>query len=224
MEDWRSYDDVAEIYGRVHAPRFAEAARDLVRALGIEEGQRVLDVGTGTGAAADEVARTGAGVVGIDRSLGMLSVAHRDRPSLSVVGAEAIDLRPRLLQEDVDGQFRARQVRQGARLEQHAGPLDGGRKLRQAGCVQRREGERRLAVEEPDGGETRRHGGPRRSRQALVDLVLEEFARLIEQVELDETVGEPAHDLVAAPADGRELLEIEVKGERVDAREGLALA
>jgi ubiquinone/menaquinone biosynthesis C-methylase UbiE len=92
MEDWRSYDDVAEIYERVHAPRFAEAARDLVRALGIEEGQRVLDVGTGTGAAADEVARTGAGVVGIDRSLGMLSVAHRDRPSLSVVGAEAIDL------------------------------------------------------------------------------------------------------------------------------------
>ena len=50
MEDWRSYDDVAETYGRVHAPRFAEAARDLVKALGIVEGERVLDVGTGTGA------------------------------------------------------------------------------------------------------------------------------------------------------------------------------
>ena len=52
----------------------------------------MLDVGTGTGAAADEVARTGARVVGIDRSLGMLSVGHRERPSLPVVAAEAIDL------------------------------------------------------------------------------------------------------------------------------------
>jgi ubiquinone/menaquinone biosynthesis C-methylase UbiE len=49
-------------------------------------------VGTGTGAAADEGARTGATVVGIDRSLGMLSVAHRERPSIPVVAGEAIDL------------------------------------------------------------------------------------------------------------------------------------
>jgi ubiquinone/menaquinone biosynthesis C-methylase UbiE len=92
MEDWRSYDDVAETYGRVHAPRFAEAARDLVEALHVVEGERVLDVGTGTGGSAEEVARTGAKVVGIDRSLGMLSVAHRERPSIPVVAAEAIDL------------------------------------------------------------------------------------------------------------------------------------
>jgi ubiquinone/menaquinone biosynthesis C-methylase UbiE len=92
MDDWRSYDGVAETYERVHAARFAEAARDLVDALRIGEGQRVLDVGTGTGAAADEVARTGAKVVGIDRSLGMLSVAHRERPALPVVAGEAIDL------------------------------------------------------------------------------------------------------------------------------------
>jgi ubiquinone/menaquinone biosynthesis C-methylase UbiE len=92
MEDWRSYDGVAETYERVHAPRFAEAGRDLVASLRIEEGQRVLDVGTGTGAAADEVKRAGARVVGIDRSLGMLTVAHRERPSVPVVGAEAIDL------------------------------------------------------------------------------------------------------------------------------------
>jgi ubiquinone/menaquinone biosynthesis C-methylase UbiE len=92
MDDWRSYDRVAETYERVHAPRFAEAARDLVDALRIGEGQRVLDVGTGTGSAADEVARTGAKVVGIDRSLGMLSVAHRERPALPVVAGEAIDL------------------------------------------------------------------------------------------------------------------------------------
>jgi ubiquinone/menaquinone biosynthesis C-methylase UbiE len=92
MEDWRTYDGVAETYQRVHAPRFAEAARDLVGALGIEEGQRVLDIGTGTGASADEIARTGARVVGVDRSLRMLSVAHRERPSLSLAAADVLDL------------------------------------------------------------------------------------------------------------------------------------
>jgi ubiquinone/menaquinone biosynthesis C-methylase UbiE len=92
MEDWRTYDGVAEIYERVHAPRFADAARDLVAALGIEGGQRVLDIGTGTGAAADEIARTDAKVVGVDRSLRMLSVAHRERPSLPFVAADVLDL------------------------------------------------------------------------------------------------------------------------------------
>lgn len=92
MEDWRSYDGVAEIYERVHAPRFADAARDLVAALGIEGGQRVLDIGTGTGAAADEIARTDAKVMGVDRSLRMLSVAHRERPSLPFVAADVLDL------------------------------------------------------------------------------------------------------------------------------------
>lgn len=92
MEDWRSYDGVAEIYERVHAPRFADAARDLVAALGIEGSQRVLDIGTGTGAAADEIARTDAKVVGVDRSLRMLSVALRERPSLPFVAADVLDL------------------------------------------------------------------------------------------------------------------------------------
>jgi ubiquinone/menaquinone biosynthesis C-methylase UbiE len=92
MEDWRSYDGVAEIYERVHAPRFADAARDLVAALGIEGGQRVLDIGTGTGAAADEIARTDAKVVGVDRSFRMLSVAHREHPSLPFVAADVLDL------------------------------------------------------------------------------------------------------------------------------------
>ena len=93
MDDWRSYDDVAETYERVHAPRFAEAARDLVGALAIARRASGCSMsGTGTGAAADEVARTGAKVVGVDRSLGMLSVGHRERPSLPSLAAEALDL------------------------------------------------------------------------------------------------------------------------------------
>ena len=54
--------------------------------------------------------------------------------------------------------------------------------------------------------------------------MLEQIAGLIEKVELDQTVGQPAHDLVAAAADRRELLEVEIERERIDAGEGLALA
>jgi ubiquinone/menaquinone biosynthesis C-methylase UbiE len=92
MDDWRSYDSVADVYDRVHAPRFAEAARDLVAELHVAEGDRVLDVGTGTGASAVEAGKAGGRVVGIDRSLAMLDVGARRRPELALVAAEAIDL------------------------------------------------------------------------------------------------------------------------------------
>ena len=92
MNDWRSYDSVAEIYDRVHAPRFADAARDLVAALEVTGADRVLDVGTGTGASAAEAERPGSRVVGIDRSLGMLAVGAKQRPELELVAGEAIDL------------------------------------------------------------------------------------------------------------------------------------
>ena len=91
MDDWRTYDDVAETYERVHATRFAEVARDLVEQMGIDDGSRVLDVGTGTGVAAQVAADAGAQVVGIDESLGMLRVARRERPKVPVVAAEALD-------------------------------------------------------------------------------------------------------------------------------------
>jgi ubiquinone/menaquinone biosynthesis C-methylase UbiE len=92
MDDWRSYDSVAEVYERVHAPRFAEAARDLVAALDVTEGDRVLDIGTGTGASAAEAEKPGNRVVGIDRSFAMLAVGASRRPELELVAGEAIDL------------------------------------------------------------------------------------------------------------------------------------
>ena len=49
MDDWRSYDAVAETYARVHAPRLAEPASDLVEIADVRQGWRVLDVGSGTG-------------------------------------------------------------------------------------------------------------------------------------------------------------------------------
>jgi ubiquinone/menaquinone biosynthesis C-methylase UbiE len=92
MDDWRSYDDVAETYERVHASRFVQVADDLVAQAGIGEGHLLLDIGTGTGIAAEAATKVGARVVGIDESMGMLHVARRERPAEAVAAAEAIDL------------------------------------------------------------------------------------------------------------------------------------
>jgi ubiquinone/menaquinone biosynthesis C-methylase UbiE len=93
--DWRSYDDVAEAYGRVHAPRTALPARDLVELTRVESGARVLDVGTGTGVVAREAAaRAGVDgvVVGMDASIEMLQRAVADGGGPYYVTATAIDL------------------------------------------------------------------------------------------------------------------------------------
>lgn len=92
MDDWRSYDTVAELYEAIHAPRLAEPAVDLVRLAGAAPGSRVLDVGTGTGVAAAAAQEAGAAVVGLDEALGMLRVARSRRPSLPLTAGRAIDL------------------------------------------------------------------------------------------------------------------------------------
>lgn len=92
MEDWRSYDAIAETYERIHAPRLAEPAADLVLLAGVEPGSRVLDVGTGTGVAALAAEGAGGVVVGLDEALGMLRVARATRPSLHLTAGQAIDL------------------------------------------------------------------------------------------------------------------------------------
>jgi ubiquinone/menaquinone biosynthesis C-methylase UbiE len=95
MDDWRSYDGVAEIYDRVHAPRLVEPARDLVAFVAPPAGGKVLDVGTGTGVTAEVAAQAlgdGGVVVGVDPSFGMLRVGAKARPDLQLAAADAIDL------------------------------------------------------------------------------------------------------------------------------------
>ncbi len=91
--DWRGYDAIAEVYARVHAPRTAPPAADLVEITPIQPGSRVLDVGTGTGVAARAaVARGAALVVGIDPSLSMLAEARKEGGGPRYTAAEAIDV------------------------------------------------------------------------------------------------------------------------------------
>jgi ubiquinone/menaquinone biosynthesis C-methylase UbiE len=92
MNDWRSYDEVAETYARIHAPRLAEPARDLVELAGVRTGHRVLDVGTGTGVAAAAAETAGGRVIGIDEAHGMLVAARAVDGGLRLAAAEVIDL------------------------------------------------------------------------------------------------------------------------------------
>jgi ubiquinone/menaquinone biosynthesis C-methylase UbiE len=97
--DWRSFDRVAEAYGRVRAPVHEPPARDLVDLLGRPEGA-LLDVGTGTGVLAAAARHAGwSPVIGADRSVSMLAQARAR--GLAVVAADGIDLPFR------DGQFAA---------------------------------------------------------------------------------------------------------------------
>ena len=89
-----SYDTVGETYQRVAEPWFTALANDLVTAVAPNPGDRILDVGTGTGltarAALAMVGPRGA-VVGVDPSMGMLAQVS-SRPRMATVGAMAPDL------------------------------------------------------------------------------------------------------------------------------------
>lgn len=93
MGDWISYDEVADVYERVHAPRLALPYADLLTMADADDGSRLLDVGTGTGLACRAAAETVRGLaVGVDLSVGMLVAGHRRRPDSRLAAASAIDL------------------------------------------------------------------------------------------------------------------------------------
>jgi ubiquinone/menaquinone biosynthesis C-methylase UbiE len=88
--DWRSYDSVAEPYARVRASHHTLLARDLVALVAPAFRGRVLDVGAGTGIAAEAaLGATGADgtVVAIDPSIEMLRrIERRGRIPAAVGG------------------------------------------------------------------------------------------------------------------------------------------
>jgi ubiquinone/menaquinone biosynthesis C-methylase UbiE len=95
MNDWKRYDLVADVYERVRAPLTSAVAADLVALTGAGPGARILDVGTGTGVAAEAAAHAAGDqgiAVGVDMAPSMLAVAHRSRPGLRLAAAEANQL------------------------------------------------------------------------------------------------------------------------------------
>jgi ubiquinone/menaquinone biosynthesis C-methylase UbiE len=94
---WRSYDSVVDAYARVRAERNAALARDLVAAVAPPFSGRVLDVGAGTGVAAD-VAITATGTVGtvvaVDPSTAMLQAEQHPNVLRATAAAPGLPFRP----------------------------------------------------------------------------------------------------------------------------------
>jgi demethylmenaquinone methyltransferase/2-methoxy-6-polyprenyl-1,4-benzoquinol methylase len=62
------------------------------RALALALGDRVLDVGAGTGVSTAELGRSGAYAVGADLSVGMLEAGRRARPATPLLAGDALAL------------------------------------------------------------------------------------------------------------------------------------
>jgi demethylmenaquinone methyltransferase / 2-methoxy-6-polyprenyl-1,4-benzoquinol methylase len=111
------FDRVARVYDRMNSVmtagmhhRWRERAADLAR---VGRGSRALDVATGTGDLAIELAARGASVTGLDFSTGMLEIARekagRRGPGIDFEEGDALALR------FADGEFDAVTVGFGAR-------------------------------------------------------------------------------------------------------------
>jgi ubiquinone/menaquinone biosynthesis C-methylase UbiE len=92
VEDWRSYDQIAERYDRAWFARFEAVARRISMLISPETGDTVLDIGTGTGIVPRSLWRStppSGLTVGCDRSTGMLRQARARMTGLRVLVADA---------------------------------------------------------------------------------------------------------------------------------------
>lgn len=83
--DWN-----AALYDEKHAFVF-ECGRDVVATLNPQPGERILDVGCGTGHLTQAIADAGARVVGIDNAPAMIEAARAAHPTLEFLVADACD-------------------------------------------------------------------------------------------------------------------------------------
>ncbi len=82
----------ANLYDAKHAFVWKYGA-DLVPLLAPQSGERILDIGCGTGHLTAQIAESGARLVGVDRSPEMVSAARKAYPNLQFEVADARDLR-----------------------------------------------------------------------------------------------------------------------------------
>ena len=90
------FDGVADRYDRTNTVLSFGQDRGWRRAtrsaLALRPGERVLDVGAGTGVSTVELGRSGAFAVGADLSIGMLRAGRRTRPDVPLVAGDALRL------------------------------------------------------------------------------------------------------------------------------------
>ena len=90
------FDGVADRYDRTNTilsfGRDRAWRRATCQALELRSTDRVLDLAAGTGVSTEELARSGADVVGLDISLGMLRAGKRARPGTTLIAGDALAL------------------------------------------------------------------------------------------------------------------------------------
>ncbi|MFY1673745.1 demethylmenaquinone methyltransferase [Plantactinospora sp. WMMB334] len=90
------FDEVASRYDLTNTVisfgRDRRWRRATLAALELRPGDRVLDVGAGTGVSTAELATSGAYAVGLDLSIGMLRAGRRSRPEVPLLAGDALRL------------------------------------------------------------------------------------------------------------------------------------
>lgn len=86
------FSDTAADYAATMAPALAPVAAEVVRRAALRPAETVLDVGTGTGTAADVARGDGRRIIGIDAAAGMLEIARARIAGVEFVEADFLDL------------------------------------------------------------------------------------------------------------------------------------
>jgi demethylmenaquinone methyltransferase / 2-methoxy-6-polyprenyl-1,4-benzoquinol methylase len=90
------FNDVAQKYDRTNAVLSVGNSwvwrYQTVRAIAPQKGERVLDIAAGTGTSSAAIARTGAEVVAVDFSPGMIEVGRSRHPDIEFIEADATSL------------------------------------------------------------------------------------------------------------------------------------
>jgi SAM-dependent methyltransferase len=86
------FSATAQGYAATMAPSLRPVAAEVVRRARLRAGERVLDVGTGTGTAAAMARGDGRTVIGLDGARGMLAIARNQVPGVEFVEADFVAL------------------------------------------------------------------------------------------------------------------------------------
>jgi SAM-dependent methyltransferase len=83
-----AFSESATDYAATMAPALRPVAAEVVRRASLRPDERVVDIGTGTGTAADMATGDGRHVIGVDAAPGMLAIARREVPDAEFVEAD----------------------------------------------------------------------------------------------------------------------------------------